>query len=103
MFCRLQFFGLIKAGDVCLFAGLSSERPVRVLDITARPTPLRTPGRVKLSALVNVTADLPIGLNADVVVSKLVLGLHLKIPCYRNIGSWYDAHDRQNSFYLQLI
>lgn len=67
--------------------GRSRERPVRVLDVEARPSPLRTPGRVKLSALVNVTADLPTGLNADVLVSKSVLGLHLKIPCYRNIGS----------------
>jgi len=69
-------------------AGLSGERPVRVLDVSARPSPIRTPGRVKLSALVNVTAQLPPGLSADVIVSKAVLGIHLKIPCYRNIGSW---------------
>ena len=73
----------------CVNAGLRSERPVRVLDVDARPSPVRTPGRVKLSALVNVTADLPTTLNADVLVSKAVLGLHLKIPCYRNVGSWY--------------
>ena len=60
-----------------------------MLDVDARPSPLRTPGRVKLSAVVNVTDDLPTSLNADVLVSKTVLGLHLKIPCYRNIGSWY--------------
>ena len=75
--------------SVCGRAGRNDERPVRVLDVDARPSPLRTPGRVKLSALVNVTADLPTGLNADVLVSKSLLGLHLKIPCYRNIGSWY--------------
>ena len=69
-------------------AGMSSERPIRVLDISARPSPIRTPGRVKLSALVNVTTTLPTGLAADVLVSKSVLGIHLKIPCYRNIGSW---------------
>ena len=69
--------------------GMSSERPIRVLDVSARPSPIRTPGRVKLSALVNVTSELPTGLNADVLVSKSVLGIHLKIPCYRNIGSWY--------------
>jgi len=67
---------------------MSGERPIHVLDVNARPAPIRTPGRVKVSALVNVTAQLPSGLSADVVVSKSVLGIHLKIPCYRNIGSW---------------
>jgi len=71
-----------------ILAGNNSERPIRVLDVTARPSPLRTPGRVKLSAIINVTADLPTVLSADMVVSKSVLGMHIKIPCYRNIGSW---------------
>jgi len=71
-----------------ILAGNNGERPIRVLDVTARPSPLRTPGRVKLSAIINVTADLPTVLSADMVVSKSVLGMHIKIPCYRNIGSW---------------
>ena len=76
---------------------MSGERPIHVLDVNARPAPIRTPGRVKVSALVNVTAELPSGLSADVVVSKSVLGIHLKIPCYRNIGSWYA------SLYLHVV
>ena len=70
---------------------MNSERPIQVLDMSARPSPIRTPGRVKLSALVNVTAALPTGLSADVLVSKSVFGIHLKLPCYHNIGSWYTA------------
>jgi len=69
--------------------GESSSRLVQFLNVSLSPSPIRAPGRARLTTLVNVTERLPMTLSADVSVSKYFYVIPLKIPCFSNIGTWY--------------
>jgi len=72
----------------CLFTGMDPNRPVWILNVTATPRIIRYPGRVKVSADILVTRPLPQTLSADVIISKYILGHAVKLPCYKDLGSW---------------
>ncbi|KAK2188559.1 hypothetical protein NP493_128g01020 [Ridgeia piscesae] len=68
--------------------GSNPDRPIQIVEIDARPLPIRSPGKLKLSATINITEPLPEHINVDVSISKYFLGMPFKIPCYHNIGTW---------------
>lgn len=72
---------------VHLDCGSESNRLVQFLNFSVSPSPIRAPGRARLTTLVNVTERLPMTLSADVSVSKYFYGIPLKIPCFSNIGT----------------
>jgi hypothetical protein len=65
------------------------NRPVWILNVTATPHIIRYPGRVKVSADMLVRRPLPQTLSADVIITKYIFGHAIKLPCLKNLGSWW--------------
>ncbi|ELT90215.1 hypothetical protein CAPTEDRAFT_219327 [Capitella teleta] len=67
--------------------GSDPDRPIRILNVTASPLPVRAPGKFRIAASANVSEELPPKMGVDVIVSKSLFGFNFKIPCVNNIGT----------------
>ena len=69
-------------------AGTDPNRPIHVLSLNAHPLPIKAPGKLHLSMSFNVTKPLPPTIGMDVAISKYIFGIPLKVPCYKDFGTW---------------